>query len=214
MGARPNLERGGGGGRATRCNEGISQSHKWQPKLHFASRSWHICVTYGTQNLHRMRHSNMIIFNNDSFETLCTILRHLLTLPIMHSLNLLHGPAACLHQSWHKCNHMLRGMLKRNSRSTLERFYIAAHHVGILQSAGDSRFWICCAGLYDRPVQPEVPSGPVPRPIITVKRLISCPTYCSRLHVNQHMAEHLLPVLPESASIKVGIAVASLGTCC
>ena len=67
-----------------------------------------------------------------------------------------------------------------------------------------SFFEVCYAGLYDKPVQPDVPSGSEPRPIITVKRLISCPTYCSRLHVNQHMAEHLLPVLPESASIKVG----------
>ncbi|KAL0030998.1 hypothetical protein WJX79_007789 [Trebouxia sp. C0005] len=39
-------------------------------------------------------------------------------------------------------------------------------------------------------------------PIISVKRLISCPTYCSRLHVNQHMAEHLLPVLPEASNVK------------
>ena len=40
-------------------------------------------------------------------------------------------------------------------------------------------------------------------PIISVKRLISCPTYCSRLHVNQHMAEHLLPLLPEMLNVKV-----------
>lgn len=39
-------------------------------------------------------------------------------------------------------------------------------------------------------------------PIISVKRLISCPTYCSRLHVNQHMAEHLLPLLPEASNVK------------
>ena len=40
-------------------------------------------------------------------------------------------------------------------------------------------------------------------PVISVKRLISCPTYCSRLHVNQHMAEHLLPELPETRTSKV-----------
>lgn len=59
-------------------------------------------------------------------------------------------------------------------------------------------------------MQPVAPTSPEAGPIISVKRLISCPTYCSRLHVNQHMAEHLLPALPESASIKVGIAAPSL----
>lgn len=59
-------------------------------------------------------------------------------------------------------------------------------------------------------MQAVAPTSPEAGPIISVKRLISCPTYCSRLHVNQHMAEHLLPALPESASIKVGVAAPSL----
>ncbi len=54
-------------------------------------------------------------------------------------------------------------------------------------------------------------------PIISVKRLISCHTYCSRLHVNQHMAEHLLPLLPEASNVKVGLvpfdAAASMLLC-
>lgn len=51
--------------------------------------------------------------------------------------------------------------------------------------------------------QAEPPRAPAAKgPIISVKRLISCPTYCSRLHVNQHMAEHLLPLLPEASNIK------------
>ncbi|KAL3155684.1 hypothetical protein ABBQ32_012710 [Trebouxia sp. C0010 RCD-2024] len=56
--------------------------------------------------------------------------------------------------------------------------------------------------LNDRAFQAVAPRSPDSCPLISVKRLISCPTYCSRLHVNQHMAEHLLPVLPEAASIK------------
>ncbi|KAL0022329.1 hypothetical protein WJX77_000675 [Trebouxia sp. C0004] len=51
--------------------------------------------------------------------------------------------------------------------------------------------------------QAEPPRAPAAKgPIISVKRLISCPTYCSRLHVNQHMAEHLLPLLPEASNVK------------
>ena len=69
---------------------------------------------------------------------------------------------------------------------------------------------ICIAGLKDRAVQAVAPTSPESRPIISVKRLISCPTYCSRLHVNQHMAEHLLPVLPEAACIKVSAAAFTL----
>ncbi len=61
------------------------------------------------------------------------------------------------------------------------------------------------AGHVERQAQPS--RAPAAKgPIISVKRLISCPTYCSRLHVNQHMAEHLLPLLPEAFNIKVGCA--------
>ena len=62
---------------------------------------------------------------------------------------------------------------------------------------------LCCAAdEHDRQAGPSrAPAGK--GPIISVKRLISCPTYCSRLHVNQHMAEHLLPLLPEALNIKV-----------
>ena len=73
-----------------------------------------------------------------------------------------------------------------------------------------SQQYCFAAGHVDR--QAELPRalgcrGPAAKgPIISVKRLISCPTYCSRLHVNQHMAEHLLPLLPEASNVKVGFA--------
>ncbi len=68
-----------------------------------------------------------------------------------------------------------------------------------------SQQYCFAAGHVDRQV--ELPRAPTAKgPIISVKRLISCPTYCSRLHVNQHMAEHLLPLLPEASNVKVGFA--------
>lgn len=65
-----------------------------------------------------------------------------------------------------------------------------------------SQQYCFAAGHVDRQAEPSRALA-VKGPIISVKRLISCPTYCSRLHVNQHMAEHLLPVLPEASNVKV-----------
>ena len=62
----------------------------------------------------------------------------------------------------------------------------------------------CCGHAEGESRQDSLPGAPAAKgPIISVKRLISCPTYCSRLHVNQHMAEHLLPELPETRTSKV-----------
>ncbi len=39
--------------------------------------------------------------------------------------------------------------------------------------------------------------------MVSVRRKITCPTYCSRLHVTQDMAEHLLPRYTEGSTTKV-----------
>ena len=48
--------------------------------------------------------------------------------------------------------------------------------------------------------------------MVSVRRKITCPTYCSRLHVTQDMAEHLLPRYTEGSTPKV--RTAWLHPCC
>lgn len=141
---------------------------------------------------------------------------HLLMLPLMHASTF--GRTRCLLAPiWQRAYAAVHAEVAQGNS-----FWDCSNkfcEVGVLQPANILQMstwtWVYSAGLYDRAVQPGAPNSPEPCPIITVKRLISCPTYCSRLHVNQHMAEHLLPVLPDSASIKVGIAAPSLkSTCC
>ena len=49
----------------------------------------------------------------------------------------------------------------------------------------------------------EEPQGQQKQPVVSVRRKITCPTYCSRLHVTQDMAEHLLPRYTEGSTTKV-----------
>eukprot|EP00891_Asterochloris_glomerata_P008613 jgi/Astpho2/8613/Aster-05092 len=46
------------------------------------------------------------------------------------------------------------------------------------------------------------PQGQQKQPVVSVRRKITCPTYCSRLHVTQDMAEHLLPRYTEGSTTK------------